>query len=250
MEIIRQKRNEQAVQTSKKITSAILLAAGFGTRLKPLTDKTPKALIELGDKKLIDFSLEYLQKNGITNVVINLHHLGEQIIEHVGTGKRYNLNVTYSKENPILGTGGGIKQAATLINSERVIVLNSDCLTQCNLAKLATHHHTSKADASMVLKKLGTDQNLGAVELESGLIKSFGSRGEHFFTGLQIIGPQLLETLPAAGKSACLIKDGYLPMIKNGGKVSAYIYEGYWQDLGTPKRYEQAKLELAKNIAQ
>ena len=228
---------------SQKISNCILLAAGFGTRLRPLTEKMPKPLIPLGDGKLIDFHLKTLKKFGIENVVINLHYLGEQIEKYLGDGSRYNLNIQYSREPEILGTGGGVKQAASFLKLPS-FVINTDIIHHCDLAALAAQHFQTHADATLALRTLKVEENFSPVATDStGKITSFRKAGTHFFTGIQIITPSLITTLPAAGQNSCLIEQGYEPMLLAGKNLQSFQYEGYWNDLGTPQSYQKALLD-------
>ncbi|MBI2092402.1 MAG: nucleotidyltransferase family protein [Deltaproteobacteria bacterium] len=115
---------------------AMILAAGLGTRLRPLTHKTPKPLLPVNGRPMIDFSLARVKKAGITNVIINLHYLGGQIKKYVGSGRRYGLKIRYLHEPKILGTGGGIKNAERFLNGGPFVVINSDTLIDIDLKKV------------------------------------------------------------------------------------------------------------------
>lgn len=223
------------------INSAILLAAGLGTRLRPLTNKVPKALLPLGHELLIDHQLKYLAKNGIEEVVINLHHLGEMIRKHCGRGERYGLHIFYSEEPKILGTGGGIKKAAMVLGVKTCVVLNCDAVLDVDVRALVAHHTKNGTDSTMVLVKKKTSDEFTPISVdESGHLSEFG-KGNYVYTGLQIIGPKLLRALPPAGDESCLINDGYKKIISSGVHVGTYIHKGYWNDLGTFPRYETEK---------
>ncbi|MFH0799471.1 MAG: nucleotidyltransferase family protein [Pseudomonadota bacterium] len=227
------------------ITRAILLSAGLGTRLRPLTLTTPKPLLPLDGALLIDHQLRYLAKAGFCEVAINLHHLGEKIREHVEDGARFGVKVRYSEEPEILGTGGGIKKAAASFGSDHFVVLNADALMDADIRQVAKRHFDAKAAATMVVKELsGTDSYNPVSVDQGGMIDGFG-KGRHFYTGLQILGPEMLAALPPAGEEACLVNDGYKKLMKDGQRIAAFVYRGYFNDLGTPERYEQAKRDAA-----
>ena len=120
----------------------LLLAAGFGKRLEPLTVNTPKPLLEVGDKPLIAWNLELIARSGFSRVFINLHHLGERISEFVGDGSHWGLSVEYSKEDPILETGGAIKNIEHKLREPYLITLNSDILLgpDFSLARILEAH--------------------------------------------------------------------------------------------------------------
>lgn len=226
-----------------KITKAMLLAAGLGTRLRPLTLTTPKPLLPLNGALLIEHQLKYLASHGIKDVAINLHHLGEKIKLYVSNGNRYGINVTYSEELQILDTGGGIKKACESFDGP-FVVLNADALISCDISALIKHHDKSNAAATMVLKELSEDDGYERVGVsKDGLVTGFGS-GKYFYTGLQILGPEMLGILPPAGTPSCLIEDGYKKALGQGQRVAAFTYDGYFNDLGTPERYEKAKRDV------
>jgi NDP-sugar pyrophosphorylase family protein len=226
------------------IRQAVLLAAGLGTRLRPLTLTTPKPLLPLDGTCLIDHQLRSLVHAGIERVAINLHHLGEKIRDHVGEGARYGLTIVYSEEPLILGTGGGVKQAAALLDRGPVIVLNSDALLAADIGALAAQHLRSGAAATMAVKKLSAGMSYKALAIdEAGRVTDFGS-GEHFFTGLHVVGEALLDLLPPVGTPACMIQEGYQECLERDLPVGAFFYEGYFNDLGTPARYDEARADI------
>lgn len=234
---------------SVQITKAMILAAGLGTRLRPLTYETPKPLLPLGEMHLIDYPLQLLKRGGIKEVVINLHHLGERIREYVGDGSRYGFDVSYSEEPNILGTGGGIKKALESFGDGPFVVVNSDALIDVDLGDVTKHHHESGAAATMVLKPLGPDDTYQAVSIDgNGFVTGFDNKGKHFYVGLQIVTKEFLNILPPSGTESCLITNGYKPFIENGGKVASFIYDGYFNDVGTMKRYEQAQTDCLDGI--
>ncbi len=231
---------------TKPIRQAILLAAGFGTRLKPLTLTTPKPLLPLDGMLLIDHQLRYLHRAGIETVVINLHHLGEKIRAHVGDGSRYGLEVHYSEETTILGTGGGIRLAATLLENGPFLLLNADAFIDVDLAALEQRHQESGALVTMALKRLSPEEKQTPIALDAdGFIRAFGE-GSHFYIGAQAIDPRALDALPPAGTPSCLIRNGYDTMLSEEKTIAAFIHDGYANDLGTPERYEQAKDDIAQ----
>lgn len=225
-----------------KLKSAILLAAGLGTRLRPLTLTTPKPLIPLNGSTLIDHQIKYLANAGFKTIAINLHHLSEKIKEHCGTGKKYGVEIVYSEEKEILGTGGGIKKAASLLGADKALVLNCDALMAVDISKLC-EAFDEKYAATMVLMKLPSEGKFNPVKVEGGLVTSFGG-GDRLFTGMHIVGKKLLDALPPAGEASCVIKDGYEKLISRGDKIAAFDYDGYWNDLGTFERYDAAKRDV------
>ncbi len=232
---------------------AMILAAGLGTRLRPLTNNTPKALLLVDGRPLISYSLKLLQAHGIKDVVINLHHLGELIEKELGDGSKFGMRIHYSWEPKILGTGGGIKKASSFFGDEAFLVLNSDVLIDLDLKDLIQTHRRKKSAATMVLRPLEAGETFTAVWTnKAGRLIGIGDDIEEkkkqtskacMYTGIQILEPRLLEAIPD-GREACLIREGYRPAILRGDKICGYLYDGYWNDLGTLDRYRQAEADL------
>ncbi len=132
---------------------AMILAAGLGTRLRPLTNTIPKPLLPIAGTPLIVWNLLLLKQHGFRDVVINLHHLGPMIEQALGNGSRYGLRIIYSREPAILGTGGGIKRAEPHFSGESVLVLNGDTLVELDLGALCAFHQQRDAVATLVLRK-------------------------------------------------------------------------------------------------
>src|ERR1041385_376305 len=138
---------------SRGSMKAMILAAGLGTRLRPLTNTIPKPLLPIAGTPLIVWNLLLLKRYGFHDVVINLHHLGPMIEHAVGNGSRYGLRIIYSREPVILGTGGGLKQAELYFSGESVLVLNGDTLVELDLGALYECHQQSEAMATLVLRE-------------------------------------------------------------------------------------------------
>ena len=145
----------------------MILAAGLGTRLRPLTNTIPKPLLPIAGTPLIVWNLLLLKRHGFHDVVINLHHLGPMIEQAVGNGSRYGLRIIYSREPAILGTGGGLKQAEPHFSGESVLVLNGDTLVELDLGALCTFHQQRDAVATLVLRKDPEAAGWGLVEMDS-----------------------------------------------------------------------------------
>jgi NDP-sugar pyrophosphorylase family protein len=230
-----------------KTKDAFLLAAGFGVRLKPITITTPKPLLTLGRGLLIDHQLMYLKKNGIKDVVINLHHLGDKIKSHVGDGARFGLAVRYSEEPEILGTGGGMAKAAKIIDRTPFIALNCDAIMVQDFTPVIRRHVEKEASATMVIRKAPPGEDFTGIDIDrDGNITAIG-RGGYVFTGLQIIDQGMLDALPPSGPS-CIVADGYKKLLKDGLHISSYIYDGYWNDIGTKERYEKVLKDIETGV--
>ena len=146
---------------------AMILAAGYGTRLRPLTERLPKPLLPIGGRPLLEWNLLLLKKHGITHALINLHHLGDQIVETFGDGSRYGMRLAYSHEPVILGTGGGIKQAQPYFEDRPVLVLNGDTLSDCDLTALLETHRVRRALATLAVREDPHAAEWGAITMNA-----------------------------------------------------------------------------------
>ncbi|HEY5627503.1 MAG TPA: nucleotidyltransferase family protein, partial [Nitrospira sp.] len=177
---------------------AMILAAGLGTRLRPLTNTIPKPLLPIAGTPLIVWNLLLLKRHGFHDVVINLHHLGPMIEQALGNGSKYGLRIYYSHEPVILGTGGGIKQAEPEFSGGPVLVLNGDTLFELDLGALCEFHQQRKAAATLVLREDDDAARWGLVEVgvDDRIVRITG-RGKsdacatrpRMFAGIHIVHP-------------------------------------------------------------
>lgn len=225
-----------------RISKGMILAAGLGTRLRPITNKMPKPLIEVGDKKIIEYNLNLLSKNGVKEVVINLHYLGEQISSFLGDGSRYGLKIKYSDEPVILGTGGGIKNVQAFFGKSPFVVLNGDVLIDIDLQKLFSFHLSKNFSVTLVLRPLAAGETYTPVSVKADLVTGFGS-GKMMYTGVQVLGPGIFDILPE-GRFSDIVAEAYLPMIARGDSLGAFVFDGFWTDIGTLERLEEVRTQI------
>jgi N-acetyl-alpha-D-muramate 1-phosphate uridylyltransferase len=210
---------------------AMILAAGRGERMRPLTDNTPKPLLRVGGDYLIEYHLRALAKAGFETVVINHAHLGEQIEEALGDGSRYGLSITYSPEGSALETGGGIFHALPLLGEEPFLVVNGDIWTDFPLERLKIQ---SLQLAHLVLVDNPPQHTKGDFALQEGRVSE--TEGERFtFSGIGIYRPELFAGCkPGAFPLAPILRRAMA-----AGQVSGEHYQGRWYDIGTPERLAQ-----------
>ncbi|MBM4197713.1 MAG: nucleotidyltransferase family protein [Gammaproteobacteria bacterium] len=208
---------------------AMILAAGRGERMRPLTDTLPKPLLVARGRPLIEHHLDALVRAGITDVVINLGWLGERLRDHVGDGRRYGLTVAYSEEGyPPLDTGGGIQHALGLLGPAPFWVLNGDvfCDFPVRIRELA-----ADALAHLVLVRNPPQHPAGDFALANGLVNNSASE-RHTYSGFAIVDPRLLAaSTPGRFPLAPLLRDAAAR-----GAVTGELHEGAWSDVGTPER--------------
>ncbi|MFZ0450728.1 MAG: NDP-sugar synthase [Desulfatiglandaceae bacterium] len=224
---------------------AMILAAGLGTRLSPLTRYHPKALMPLGNRPLIDRNIAYLQSHGVTEMVVNAHHLSYQILTHLGNGECFGIPIQVRVERKILGTGGGIKNAADFWDDDPFIVLNGDILTDINLGEAYEGHLKSGALATLILhqrepfNQVLVDNRMNLVDITTKNLP-----GRLAFTGIHIINPALLSLIPGGRFSS--IVDHYKTLIASGRAIRGHFVEGHqWHDIGTIPAYIEANRTLS-----
>lgn len=227
----------------------MILAAGHGNRLRPLTDTTPKPLIKIAGKELILYSIELLSAHGIKDIIINTYHLAELVEEYLGDGSKLGVNVSFSREETLLGTGGGIKKCEWFLKDEAFVVVNCDIITDADVSALVKHHKNAGAHATMVVRDDPFVNVFGGVQVdeESGLVVDIAGQllprqlkynskptRDMVFTGLQVMEPMIFEYLPDGASSSTT--GAYPQMIKSGRKVAAFEHKGFWADIGSPER--------------
>lgn len=222
---------------TRLITKGMILAAGLGTRLRPLTDTIPKPLIDVGDRKIIEYNLALLGRSGIKDIAINLHHLGNQIESFLGDGRKYGVNLKYFHESKILGTGGGIKNAGGFFGEEHFVAINSDILTDLDLRDVMGFHFSSNASATLVLRPLGKGEAYTPVLVGGDRLVEFGT-GDMMYTGVQVIDPSILKFLPE-NMFSDIVSDVFIPLLKQGIRISAYIHDGFWMEIGTKDKLDE-----------
>ena len=233
---------------------AMVLAAGLGTRLRPLTDSRPKALAEVSGRTLLELVLERLRRFGVTDVVINVHHFAEMMLEYVKDND-FGLRIEISSETTLLDTGGGLKKATWFFLEdpdrldEPFILHNVDVLSTINLGRMIEFHKKSEALATVAVQDRATSRSLLFTEegqlcghktgQEAKMVLSLARPQSLAFTGIHVISPRLLQLLTEEG--AFSIIDAYLRLAAEGHKLLAFRADEYaWTDAGSPESLDQA----------
>ncbi len=233
---------------------ALVLTAGYGSRLRPLTFFLPKALLPICGEAVAGHTLRQLAKAGCESAVLNLHHLGDAISDHFGP-EAHGLPITYSPEEEIQGTLGALYPLRDhLAEAELVLLINGDSLCSWPLKSMIRQHLRSGADATMLLHRkqpqeilggpVGVDARGRVVQLrDSEPIAEVNRR--HLFMGAHILAPHLLELIEE--KPADIVGDLYIPLLKEKGRIQGVVTARKWHDLGTPERYLAASLDWARS---
>ncbi len=219
---------------------AMILAAGRGERMRPLTDNTPKPLLKVGERRLIEYHLYNLANAGFTDVVINVAWLGQQIIDFLGQGENYGLKIIYSNEgDAALETGGGIFNALPLLGDEPFLVINGDVWTDYPLAQLGSLKLQNNDKAHLVLVKNPPHNPQGDFSIRGNrLIENTDEC--YTFSGLGVYSKSFFSTgergkFPLAPMIRSYISDDH---------VSGEVYSGEWRDIGTRQRLEELEVML------
>jgi len=218
---------------------AMILAAGRGVRLRPLTDTTPKSLLAAGGKPLIVWHLEKLARAGFAEAVINHAHLGAMVESALGDGSRFGLAIRYSPEREALETAGGIAAALPLLGSEPFLVINADVFSDCDLSTLRGFQLGDKL-AHLVLVDNPGQHPRGDFALEAGCVRESGEP-MLTFSGIGIYAPRLFSGIPSGAKVPLA------PLLRKAmgaGRVSGEHYRGRWHDIGTAERLHALDAEL------
>ena len=217
----------------------MILAAGRGNRMRPLTDHTPKPLLKVGGKPLIVWHLENLAKAGFTEIVINQAYLGQQIEDMLGNGAQWGVSIQYSAEGSALETAGGIAKALSLLGSEPFLVVNGDVFIRMDFAQLRGKLQNDKL-AHLVLVDNPPQHSQGDFALDDGNLSLDGKR-KLTFSGVAIYDQALFRDIER-GQVARLA-----PLLQQAitqGKASAEYYAGVWHDIGTPERLQELDRQL------
>ncbi|MCO4810833.1 MAG: nucleotidyltransferase family protein [Gammaproteobacteria bacterium] len=208
---------------------AMILAAGRGERLRPLTNQLPKSLVEVRGRSLLERHLDNVHAAGIDTVVINLGWLGDQIVERLGSGKRYGLEIIYSQEGEdILETGGGIHKALPQLGIEPFLVVNADIYTDMPVPDMQI---SDSHLGHLVMVPTPEYRERGDFDLEEGLIRN-GESAVFTFSGVAIYRPEFFDGCEAG-------RFPLAPMLREAadrGQLSGSLYKGLWADVGTPER--------------
>lgn len=240
---------------------AMVLAAGQGTRLRPLTNDRPKALVEINGRSLLEITLTRLRAAGVREVIVNVHHFADMIVDSLKRHDNFGMTVEVSREEVLLDTGGGLKKAAWFFlqessgKDEPFILHNVDVISNVDLGRMAEYHASQRALATLMVQDRKTSRYLlfdeqgtlcgrrftnGQPDELYRLVQSPQALG---FSGIHIISPRLLRMISEEGVFSIIAT--YLRLAVQGERIAAYrADEAYWRDLGNPASLEQAAQDL------
>jgi len=226
----------------------MILAAGHGTRLRPLSYELPKPIVPVLGRPLCSYNMEFLYRAGVREFVLNLHRQPKLIQQRISgwAGKRIGLQ--YTVEPEILGTGGGIRNAGKLLSGGTFVTANSDTVVRFPFASALAFHRGKQAMATLILFPDPEKRYTPVWVDEDGRISGFGSDAgggirSGFYTGFQILEPELLGRIPE-GKTSCIIRETHTPLIREGAPIFGFLSSGYFREFGSPADYLNGTLAL------
>ena len=236
----------------------MILAAGLGTRLRALTATRPKALVEIGNRTLLEITLARFRDFGIRDVIINVHHFADMVVDYLKAHDNFGMHLEISREGLLLDTGGGLKNAGWFFanESEPFLLHNVDVISTIDFKKMLSFHRESNALATLGIQSRPTSRYLIfddqlqlcgrrlVREQKLEMVRPVQGTHEVAFTGVHIISPELIPLMTESGTFSIIA--AYLRLAEAGEKIVGFRADAYsWRDLGTPENVAQARAELA-----
>jgi mannose-1-phosphate guanylyltransferase len=239
---------------------AMILAAGLGTRLRPLTDNRPKALAEIAGRTLLEITLARLRAFGVSEVIVNIHHFADMVVDYLKSRDNFGMRIEVSREDLLLDTGGGLKKAGWFFleasgREEPFLLHNVDVISTIDLQRMMQSHLQNKALATLAVQERETtryllfDEHLQLCGREAGreqeveIVRSSKQSKALAFSGIHIISPRLLAKMTEVGVFSIITS--YLRLAGQGESIVAFrADEYYWRDLGKPDDLQQAAQDL------
>ncbi|HEY2359794.1 MAG TPA: nucleotidyltransferase family protein [Candidatus Angelobacter sp.] len=245
---------------------AMVLAAGLGTRLRPLTNDRPKALVEVCGRSLLEITLTRLRDFGIRDVIVNVHHHADMVMDHVKAAGNFGMHIEFSREDVLLDTGGGLKKAAWFLGSdssrkkdELFILHNVDVISTIDLQRMVETHQNSGALVTLAVQERKTSRYLLfndqlqlcgrrlVKEEKTEIVCPSQNMTELAFAGIHVISPRIFPLLTEDGVFSII--PAYLRLAAQGEKIQAFrADEYYWRDLGKPENIRQAEEDIKTNL--
>lgn len=235
----------------KRLTTPVfLMAGGFGTRLRPLTEQCPKPLLKVGDKPILELTLERLVDAGFYNIYISTHYLPEMIREHFGDGSKWGVKITYTHEDAPLGTGGALGLLPHEEINEPLLLMNGDLLTTVDFQSLLAFHNKHKCSATMAVRTYEHQVPYGVVVNEDHCLRSIVEKPlQKCFVnaGIYVLEPELIKNV----KSGTIVDMPSLlqDCMSKGGEVSTFPLNEFWLDIGRIEDFKRAQIE-SKHLLQ
>jgi NDP-sugar pyrophosphorylase family protein len=242
---------------------AMVLAAGLGTRLRPLTDERPKALVEVAGRTLLEITLTRLRDFGVRGAIVNVHHFADQVVDYLQSNRNFGMRIEVSREDVLLDTGCGLRKAAWFFledaqrSEESFILHNVDVISTIDLARMVRAHAESHALATLAVQKRESSRYLifdGQLKLcgrqkreQQEMVRAAPHPAALAFSGIHVVSTRLLRMMKEEGVFSII--DTYLRLAGEGEEIQAFPADQYyWRDLGTPESLRRAEEDLKQNV--
>jgi len=245
---------------------AMILAAGLGTRLRPLTDDRPKALVEVAGQTLLEITLRRLRGSGVREVIVNVHHFADMVVDYLKKNDNFGMRIEISLEDALLDTGGGLKKAAWFFleeghAEEPFLLHNVDVLSAIDFHRMAEFHQRNQALATLAVQNRETSRYLLFDEQhqlcgrrtgrgqEPEIVRPSKEKLALAFSGVHVISPRLLPMMAEDGVFSII--NSYLRLAGEGERILAFRADDfYWRDLGKPENVAQAEQDVKRQVLQ
>lgn len=230
-----------------KVSKALILTGGKGIKMRPFTYETPKAMLSVKGRPILDWTLKLLREAQINEVIILVGSGGEKIKNHFGDGSHFGIKITYLDEGKPSGTAIPLKKAENLLGDEPFVLIYGDVLAQIDLKEMIAFHEENKKIATMAITSVEKPGDWGVVNLRGNKIVSFTEKPKrpglsHLVNaGIFVLEPKIMKYIPK--KRFCRLENDVFPSLVSEGEIAGYLFEGKWFDVGSPKIYEKAVKE-------
>jgi NDP-sugar pyrophosphorylase family protein len=240
---------------------AVIIAGGLGTRLRPLTYNVPKPIVPVANRPFMLHQIELLKQHGITEIILSLHYLMDEIKAALGDGRKYGVKLYYSQEKQPLGTAGAVKNAEEHFGDELLLIFNGDVLTDINLTQVVAFHKKSKARATLTLTRVDDPTAYGLIVTDKhGVVSQFIEKpsweqvanikkigtADTINAGLYVLDSKVFRSVPA-GTEYSFERQLFPGLLAKGELVCGYVSDRYWIDIGKPEQYRQAHEAILRN---
>jgi mannose-1-phosphate guanylyltransferase len=237
---------ESVVALPGQLRKALVMAGGFGTRMKELTRDTPKPMLPLQGRPILEYSVDLCKRYGINDIAISIFHMGDKIKQHFGNGEDFGVNILYVEEETPLGTGGALRLFEHWLN-EPFMMCNADELKDINLEEMYKHHVLSGGIATIALTEVEDPTQYGVVDIKGNQIRRFVEKpskeeapSNFINAGLYIINPEAIKLIP---EGFTMVEKDLFPLLASMGKLNGFKFTGQWFDTGTHERYTKTENE-------
>ncbi|NLZ38106.1 MAG: NDP-sugar synthase [Firmicutes bacterium] len=235
---------------------AMILAAGLGTRLRPLTNVVSKPMVQMAGRPCMEYAVRLLARYGIKDIIVNLHYMPELIQQHFGDGADFGVNITYSYEEELLGTAGGFKRVQDFFGAEQALIISGDALTDINLEAFLNFHNKNSGIATLALKRVADPTQYGVVLLEENRIIRFQEKPKReeavsnlANTGIYLFNPEIFDHIPA-DTFYDFGKQVFPELLAKKEALYGYVMRDYWCDVGSLNVYKEAHYDMLTGVVQ